>query len=240
VRAGQAAVARPWYLAQFATSVLSQLPDIDARLKRAPAARVVEVGCGVGWAAIAIALAYPLVQIDSYDPDHHSIVAAQANAVAAGVDARIRYNVEDIVAWPPDEPYDLTICCHHLRLLPRPVELLRSLRKVTRPEGVVLIGEPPAGESFTGRANPDERIAFGISLFHDLPVGMYERPSSGTGGLLRPDLLRQYAMAAGFADIIQLPVEEGGQFFRLELPAMTGAEVQASQYMIDFDWLEVP
>jgi SAM-dependent methyltransferase len=241
VREGQAAVTRPWYQDRFATSVLPLLPDVAARLTRTPAARVADVGCGPGWAGIAIAQAYPLARIDRFDVDHCAVSAAGANAVAADLSVRARYHLEDLVARPPDEPYDLAICCHYLHLLPRPVELLRALRKATRPDGAVLIGEPPVDEFFSGQANLDERIAYGMSLFFDLPVGMSDRHSAGTGGLLRPALLREYALAAGFADVIALPVPEGGRFYRLAPPGMTTTETEASQRpVVNLEWLEMP
>ena len=49
---------RPWLLGSFGTEILPAMPQIDARLRADPPARVADVACGVGWAAIAIAKAY--------------------------------------------------------------------------------------------------------------------------------------------------------------------------------------
>lgn len=241
LREGRAAANRTWYLDRLVSDVIGVLPDVATRLARHPATTVADIACGAGWAAIAIARAYPLARIDGFDTCAHAIRAARAHAAEAGVDSRVRFHNLDIVAWPPSEPYDLTLCCNALHTLPRPVELLRSMRRATRPEGVVLIGVPPAEDDFAGGPNPDERLGYGLSLFHDLPVSMHERPSAGTGGLLRPAVLHSYARAAGFDDIVALPPTRYARFFRL-IPAdaaITSAELARAR-ADNLEWLEVP
>ena len=75
--------------------ILPALPDIHARLTADPPARVADVACGVGWAAIAIATAYPDVRVDGFDLDPSSIELAQANAREAGVADRVTFAVRD-------------------------------------------------------------------------------------------------------------------------------------------------
>ena len=70
------------------------MPDVAARLE-AGAARVADVGCGCGWSSIAIARAYPGVTVDGFDLDEASIADAQANAEAAGVADRVRFEVRN-------------------------------------------------------------------------------------------------------------------------------------------------
>jgi hypothetical protein len=50
---------RPWLVNSFGTELLPAIPAIHERLVADPPARVADVACGVGWAAIAIAGAYP-------------------------------------------------------------------------------------------------------------------------------------------------------------------------------------
>jgi len=45
------------------------------------------------------------------------------------------------------------------------------------------------------------------SVLHCLPVGMASQPSAGTGTVMRPDTLREYARDAGFTDVTVLPIE---------------------------------
>ena len=52
-----------------------------------------------------------------------------------------------------------------------------------------------------------ERLMYGFSVFHCLPVGLADQPSVGTGTVMRPATLRRYAQEAGFADLEVLPLE---------------------------------
>ena len=65
-----------------------------------PPARVADVACGVGWAAIAIAAAYPSVRVDGFDLDASSIELARANAESAGVADRVTFDVRDAADRP--------------------------------------------------------------------------------------------------------------------------------------------
>ena len=47
-------------------------------------ARVADVGCGVGWASIELAKAFPNIRVDGYDADEDSISRARRNAAEAG------------------------------------------------------------------------------------------------------------------------------------------------------------
>ena len=60
-----------------------------------PAGRAADVGCGLGWSSIGIALAYPNATVDGYDVDAPSIEAARRNAREAGVDDRVHFHSLD-------------------------------------------------------------------------------------------------------------------------------------------------
>ena len=64
-----------------------------------------------------------------------------------------------------------------------------------------------AAEVFTAPGDEMERIFYGFSLFCCLPTGMAEAPSAETGTVMRPDTLRDYVRAAGFADAEVLDIE---------------------------------
>ena len=53
---------------------------------------------------------------------------------------------------------------------------------------------------------------YGYSLMCCLPDGMAHPDSVGTGTVMRPDTLRGYAVAAGFAALDILPIDD--DFFR--------------------------
>ena len=71
-------------------------------------------------------------------------------------------------------------------------------------------------EEFAAPGDELERFMYGFSAVHCLAVGMVEPDSAGTGTVMRPSRLRQYAREAGFADIEILPVES--DFWRFYRP----------------------
>ena len=92
----QAALNRPAFVNQLVAEWIPQIPDVAALLEdRGRATRVADVGCGVGWAAIELAKAYPHLRVDGYDSDEESITRARRNAADAGVSDRVTFNVVD-------------------------------------------------------------------------------------------------------------------------------------------------
>ena len=61
---GQGASNRPTFLTTLPNEWLPAIDAIHDRLSAGPA-RVVDVGCGTGWSSIAIARAYPSVEVDA-------------------------------------------------------------------------------------------------------------------------------------------------------------------------------
>jgi hypothetical protein len=95
----------------------------------------------------------------------------------------------------------------------RPVEALRAIRTALTPDGSVIIADENVAEHFHAPANDLERLMYGWSIVHCLPVSLAEQPSAAIGTVIRPDLVRALATDAGFARVEVLPVDGG--FFRL-------------------------
>jgi SAM-dependent methyltransferase len=188
---------------------LATLPELQARLSAEPPARIAEFGCGVGWDSIGIAHAYPLVRVDGFDLDGPSIAQAQANAVVAEVADRVTFQVRDAGDPTLSGSYDLVLAIFTVHDLPRPVEVLRIMRRLAGNRGMVLVCDPKAGESFADDlAAPDDfRGNYAAGVVHCLPVGMFDQPSAATGIIMRPATLRRYAQDAGFRNIEVLPIE---------------------------------
>jgi 2-polyprenyl-3-methyl-5-hydroxy-6-metoxy-1,4-benzoquinol methylase len=201
---------------------LPAIPGLDAHLRRTSGARprVADIACGGGWSSIAIALAYPAVEVDGYDLDAPSIALARDNAAARGVADRVRFHVADAAdaadAAPdasPDGPYDLVLICEALHDLSDPVGALRTMRRLVAPGGTVLVVDERVAETFTAPGDDLERLMYGFSVLCCLPNGLAEQPSAATGTVMRPDTLRRYAAAAGFDAVEILPIEH--DLFRL-------------------------
>lgn len=207
---------RPWLMGSFATEYLPSIPDIHARLLAG--ARVADVACGVGWAGIAIARAYPNVVVDGFDLDETSIRLATANAQEAGVADRVTFAARDAAAEPSNAGrYDLAVVIEAIHDLSKPVEVLASIRSMLAPGGSLIVADERVGDSYQAPADELERLFYGFSILTCLPSGMVEKPSAGTGTVMRRATLEGYAAEAGFGSCTVLPIEHDLlRFYRLD------------------------
>ena len=205
---------RPWLVASFATEYLPAITDVHARLR--DGGRVADVACGVGWAAIAIARAYPSVTVDGFDLDEASIALARRNADAAGVSDRVRFMALDASDHDGGR-YDLAVVVEALHDMSRPVEVLASIRETLAPGGAVLVADERVSDSFVAPADERERLFYGYSVLTCLPSGRYEKPSAATGTVMRRSTLEAYAAAAGYRNVSVLPIDHDFlRFYRLD------------------------
>ena len=216
MRESQADMNRPWFLSRLA-SVLTEVPDVDAILRR-PGALVADVGCGAGWSSIAMARAYPDLSLEGWDVDGPSIELARANAVEAGLEDRLAFRATD-ASHLKDRAYDAIFAFECIHDMAQPVATLTHLRRAIRPDGAVIIMDEAVAPSFAPPGDDLERLMYGFSLLVCLPDGMSSRPSAATGTVMREETLRSYAREAGFADCEVVPTGEFGfwRFYRLTL-----------------------
>jgi 2-polyprenyl-3-methyl-5-hydroxy-6-metoxy-1,4-benzoquinol methylase len=216
MRDGIAHANRPMFVNLMGTEWLPTIPDVHERFQANPPARVADVGCGAGWSSISIARAYPKVLVDGFDLDEGSIAQAKANAQAEDLTDRVTFQVRDAADPELSGRYDLAIAIECIHDMSRPVEALRAMRSMVDNDGVVLVVDERVGEKFQAPSDERERLMYGFSVLHCLPVGMAEQPSAGTGTVMRPATLRHYASEAGFSGVEILPIENDlWRFYRL-------------------------
>ncbi len=215
-RDGQAGFNRPAYTHLLTgTWLAAGAPDLHARLQRGESVRIADVGCGAGWSSIAFARAYPHARIDGFDVDDASIADARRNAAASSVADRVTFEVVDAAELPPGT-YDLVCVFEAVHDMSRPVEVLRALKSLAAPDGVVIVMDENVADSFAESDGPIEAFLYAASVLHCLPVGMSEQPSVGTGAVMRFDTFVGYAHAAGFVGVDIVPIEHDMfRFYRL-------------------------
>ena len=221
VRLGQALFNRGGFLGQLTQEWVPALPGVAALLSR-PGARALDLGCGVGWSSIALAAAYPGLEVLGIDSDDASVMDARANAEAHGVADRVRFEVADADTPLAEAAYDVAFYFEALHDMAHPVESLAAVRSALRPGGVVVVVDERGGGGVRagrqrGRAHPrgvqrpalPARRALAAGLRGDrrpVPTGddaLVRRPGRLLRGRGRPDrarpvpVLRADAVAAG-------------------------------------------
>lgn len=208
-RCGQAEANRPMFLNLLGQEYLASIPAVDAKLRAG--GRVADVGCGMGWSSIGVALAYPDAIVHGYDIDGPSIDAARVYAREAGVDDRVTFHTIDVGTLDAQD-YDLVLALECVHDLSDPVSVLASMRRMVTPDGTVIVMDERVGEHFTGESDPIEQLMYGFSIMCCLPDGRNAPESVATGTVMRPPTLERYALDAGFAAVEVLPIEN--DFFR--------------------------
>ena len=214
-REGIGAINRPQF-ANFVGEWLASIPEVDARLRAEPPAKIADLACGTAWSSIAVARAYPQVFVDAIDVDSESIETARRNVTAAGLAQRVTPAVHDASDPELSGRYDLVMIFEALHDMNHPVEALRTARRMLAEGGSVLVADERVAERFNAPGDEIERFDYGFSVLHCLAVGNLDDDSAATGTAIRPDTVRAYAAEAGFDRIDVLPIEHDfWRFYRL-------------------------
>ena len=213
---GRAEANRTRFINLLGTEWLPAIADLDVRLRAEPPARIIDVACGTGWSSIAMAQAYPKIYVLGVDLDHDAINAARKSAEQAGVADRVTFSVADATDLGGAGGYDLVTVFEALHDMSRPVDVLSAARRMLSEEGTLLVADGLVAEEFMVPASPRERTEYGWSVVSCLPGAMGDPQTAATGAVMRPSLLRQYALQAGFGEVEVLPIHtDYWRFYRL-------------------------
>lgn len=213
-RDGQSGINRPAFGQDLVATWLEGIADVRDRLAAGESLRIADVGCGEGWAAIALARAFPMATVVGYDLDLASIEAARRHAEARG--ARVRFVHGDAAELEPDARFDLVLLLEALHDFSHPVQALARIRRVLAEDGTLLVADERVAERFTAPGDATERMMYGWSISHCLPVALAEPGALGIGTAIRPSMVEQLGRDAGFTRFQILDVQnELFRFYRL-------------------------
>ncbi|HVL50535.1 MAG TPA: class I SAM-dependent methyltransferase [Actinomycetota bacterium] len=208
---GQGAINRPAFTHDLVPSWIGAVDGLADRLSSGAA--VADLGCGVGWAAIAMARQLPDASVSGWDMDPASIAAARLNAVEAGVE--VRFELGDAAAMGREGPFDLITVLEALHDMSNPAEVLRAAKEALADDGVVLVADEKVADEFTAPGDELERMMYGWSITHCLPAAMSEQPSAAIGTVIRASVVHELARSAGFGSSETLEADAG--FFQLHV-----------------------
>ena len=139
--------AERWSRADYAAHLvlwLAASDDVSARMQRGAA--VADVGCGHGVSTTVMAAAYPASTLVGFDERSEAVEVARVAAAAAGVGARVRFEVAAPDRFP-GSGYGLVTCIDGFTSMPDPVAVASRVCAALAPDGAWLIVEPSAAES---------------------------------------------------------------------------------------------
>ena len=213
---GQARFTRPMFDNLIGSEWLPAIPEVHARLEADPPARVADVACGEGRSSIAIARAYPRARVEGVDLDEASIEAARRHLAGSGVEDRVTFHLRDAAELELGGQCDLVTIFEALHDMSYPVEVLRACRALLADGGSVVVADERVADSFSAPGDELERLYYGFSVLHCLPVGMVGKGAAGTGTVMRSGTVRRYAEEAGYGGFEVLPIENDFyRFYRL-------------------------
>jgi SAM-dependent methyltransferase len=186
------------YRASLVQEWIPALDGVEAKLHAG--ARVADIGCGYGTATVLLAEAYPASTFVGFDYHVESIERARANAAAAGVADRVRFEVASATAFP-GSGFDLIASLDSLHDLGDPAGCARRVREALAPDGTWMIVEPSAGDRVEDNLHPLGRIRYAVSTLVCTPGSLSQDGRAGLGTLAGEARLSEAIRAGGFAQV---------------------------------------
>jgi SAM-dependent methyltransferase len=141
-----------------------------------------------------------------YDVFAPSIARATANAQAAGVADRVRFEHRDVSQELPEQ-YDVITTFDVVHDAVNPPGLLRAIRKALRPDGRYICLEFNGSDKLEENAGLIGSLFYGVSILYCMTTSLASH-GEGLGTLGLPETkLRELARDAGFDTVRRIPTE---------------------------------
>lgn len=200
--------------------ILAGLDGVTERLTKG--ATVVDIGCGAGVAATAVAEAFPASTVIGIDPSDHAIEAAADLAAQQGLtNLSFRQGSFDDLSEVAD--VDLLLTLDVLHDLPRPGAAVHAARSCLADDGVWLMADiKTRGGLEANRKIPVLPMMYGMSILYCMSSAMSEPGGAGLGTLgLTEEVFGEFASAAGFGpvEVHEFDIDPLNRYFEVRTPA---------------------
>lgn len=193
-----------WFENHLVPTWIPAMPKVEAALRRG--AQVADVGCGRGRGLISLAQAYPESTYMGYDAFAPTVAAAQANAAAAGLGDRIRFQQLDASTGLPGA-YDIIFTFDVVHDAVDPRGLLRAIRTALNPDGTYVCLDINCSAHLHENTGPLGSLFLGCSTLYCMTTSLAGGGEAlGTIGL-HPAKLNELATEAGFGTVRRVDLE---------------------------------
>lgn len=188
---------RPSFKNNLVQDWLPALPHADAALRAGGSAA--DVGCGNGQALLFLAQGYPLATLVGYDAYQPAIDTANANARAAGLADRVRFEFCDVTKGVPGT-FDLITTFDVVHDMPHPRPAMKEIKQALKPDGTYFVLE----FNFFGDLQQNINHPLGIGAFGYSASVNYcmtqalAAGGEGTGTCMGEQKMREFAAEGGF------------------------------------------
>jgi len=203
----------PWSRAFLLPLVLPALDGVVGRLENG--ARVADIGCGAGGAAIQMAERFPRSSFVGYDISRHALARA-AEKLSRSTASNVSFVDPRREPLPQDESLDLVTAFDCVHDMTHPDEVMRAIRRSLRPDGTWLLVDIKALDTFEENMtkNPMASLMYGISVMSCMSSALSTPDGAGLGTLGLPESkARAMATEAGFTRFRRLEIEHSVNAF---------------------------
>ena len=203
----------PWSNAFLLPVVLPALEDVVPRLEKG--ARIADIGCGAGGAAVLMGRRFPASQVTGYDISRYALERAHTKLTESGV-SNVSFVDPRRSPLPDDESLDLVTAFDCIHDMTHPTEMMSAIRRSLKPDGVWLLVDIKALDTFEENmsSNPMASLMYGISVMSCMSSAMSEPGGAGLGTLGLPESkARTMAKEAGFTRFRRLDIDHSVNAF---------------------------
>ena len=104
--------------------------------------RILDVGCGFGGTAIALAQEFPNAEVFGIDLSDPLLKLANQTAKAADLQERVTFEKEDVHRIPyEDDSFEVVLNINMVHLVDDPIKMLDEMERVLAPDGFLFIAD---------------------------------------------------------------------------------------------------
>lgn len=203
----------PWSNAFLIPLVVPALDGVVSKLDGA--ARVADIGCGAGGAALRLAQRFPRSEVVGYDISRYALDRAETKLRESGV-ANARFVDPRREPLPDDGSLDLVTAFDCVHDMTHPADVMRAIRRSLKPDGTWLLVDIKALDTFEENAakNPMASLMYGISVMSCMSSALSAAGGAGLGTLGLPESkARAMTEEAGFTRFRRLDIDHSVNAF---------------------------